>query len=166
MKMLIFNKNYIVINIAIGGAVGFFNCFATQLQQFMCSRGYSDEFSGLCGSMLLGTGFIGSIATGIIVQKTGKMEEVAKIFMAIACIGGIAVTQFLRKSNVEAGIALSCSAFGVFGFGMYPIGLELSVENTYPVDEAAGTALIFLSGQIQGTNVTRSLLHNVEFFLI
>jgi hypothetical protein len=32
---------------------------------------------------------------------------------------------------------------------MYPIGLELSVENTYPVDEAAGTALIFLSGQIQ-----------------
>ncbi len=33
---------------------------------------------------------------------------------------------------------------------MYPIGLELSVENSYPVDEAAGTALIFLSGQIQG----------------
>ena len=33
---------------------------------------------------------------------------------------------------------------------MYPLGLELSVENTYPVDEAAGTALIFLSGQIQG----------------
>ena len=44
---------------------------------------------------------------------------------------------------------------------MYPIGLELSVENTYPVDEAAGTALIFLSGQVQGANVTRSLLHNV-----
>ena len=69
MKMLIFNKNYIFINIAIGGAVGFFNCFATQLQQFMCSRGYSDEFSGLCGSMLLGTGFIGSIFTGTIGKK-------------------------------------------------------------------------------------------------
>ena len=69
MKMLIFNRNYIFINIAIGGAVGFFNCFATQLQQFMCSRGYSDEFSGLCGSMLLGTGFIGSIFTGTIGKK-------------------------------------------------------------------------------------------------
>ena len=44
----------------------------------------------------------------------------------------------------------SMRRFGVFGFGMYPIGLELSVENSYPVDEAAGTALIFLSGQIQG----------------
>ena len=34
------------ICIAVGGAVGYFNCLATQLQQFMCSRGYSDEFSG------------------------------------------------------------------------------------------------------------------------
>ena len=36
--------------------------------------------------------------------------------------------------------------FGIFGFGMYPIGLELSVEATYPIDESAGTAIIFLSG--------------------
>ena len=33
---------------------------------------------------------------------------------------------------------------------MYPLGLELSVEATYPVDESIGTALIFMSGQIQG----------------
>ena len=38
----------------------------------------------------------------------------------------------------------------MFGFGLYPLGLELSVEASYPVDEAAGTVLIFLSGQIQG----------------
>lgn len=46
MKALLCNKNYIAINIAIGGAVGYFNCIATQLQQFMCSRGYSTAFSG------------------------------------------------------------------------------------------------------------------------
>ena len=40
--------------------------------------------------------------------------------------------------------------FGIFGFGVYPLGLELSVEASYPADEAAGTALIFLSGQVQG----------------
>ena len=39
--------------------------------------------------------------------------------------------------------------FGVFGFGAYPVGLELSVEATYPLDESIGTALTFLSGQIQ-----------------
>ena len=46
MKKLITNKNYIAICLAVGGAVGYFNCLATQLQQFMCSRGYSDQFSG------------------------------------------------------------------------------------------------------------------------
>ena len=46
MKKLITNKNYIAISLAVGGAVGYFNCLATQLQQFMCSRGYSDQFSG------------------------------------------------------------------------------------------------------------------------
>ena len=78
------------------------------------------------------------------------MEEVAKIFFAIASLGSILIAEFLRKSQYEAVIALSCALFGIFGFGMYPMGLELSVENTYPVDETAGTALIFLSGQIQG----------------
>jgi FLVCR family MFS transporter 7 len=107
--MLCTNRSYLMINIAVGGAVGFFNCFATQLQQMMCSRGYSNLFSGLCGSMLLGTGFIGSIFTGTIVQKTGRMEEVAKIFFGIASIAGILVTQFLRKPDQEVLIALFCA---------------------------------------------------------
>ena len=46
MKMLIMNRNYLTICIAVGGAVGYFNCLATQLQQFMCSRGYEDQFAG------------------------------------------------------------------------------------------------------------------------
>ena len=33
MKKLFTNPEYLYINLAIGGAVGFFNCFATQLQQ-------------------------------------------------------------------------------------------------------------------------------------
>ena len=98
----------------------------------------------------MGTGFIGSIFTGFIVEKYGHMEEVAKICFAIGSIVSVFISEFLRKSNQEVVLALCCSLFGIFGFGMYPIGLELSVENTYPVDEAAGTALIFLSGQIQG----------------
>ncbi len=42
---------------------------------------------------------------------------------------------------------LFISRFGIFGFGAYPLALELSVEASYPIDEAAGTAIIFLSGQ-------------------
>lgn len=47
-------------------------------------------------------------------------------------------------------IAIFASLFGFFGVGGYPIGLELAVEATYPVEETISTAFIFLSGQLQG----------------
>merc|ERR1711970_495702 len=115
-----------------------------------CARGYDNVFSGMCGSLLLGTGFIGSIITGVLVEKYGRMEDISKLFFGIAGISGILIAEFMRKSDMKAAIAIFSSLFGVFGFGTYPLGLELSVEATYPVDESIGTALIFMSGQIQG----------------
>ena len=41
--------------------------------------GYSNETSGLCGSLLLGTGFVGAIASGLLVERTVKMVETAKV---------------------------------------------------------------------------------------
>ena len=54
LKCLLTNGPYVVIVLTVGGAVGFFNSMLTLLQQFMCSRGYSNEFSGLCGSLFTG----------------------------------------------------------------------------------------------------------------
>jgi hypothetical protein len=53
------------------------NCCTHHLFCFCC-EGYSNETSGLCGSLLLGTGFVGAIASGILAEKTGKMEQIAK----------------------------------------------------------------------------------------
>ena len=55
------------------------------------------------------------------------MEEVAKLFYGISGIFGILIAEFMRFGDVGVWIALFASAFGVFGFGMYPIALELSV---------------------------------------
>lgn len=43
-------------------------------------------------------------------------------------------------------VAISTGLFGFFGVGAYPIGLELAVEATYPVEESISTAFIFMSG--------------------
>jgi len=150
MRSMFMNVPYLIIFLILGGAVGFFNAFSTQLSQLMCSRGYDNISSGITGSLLLGTGFAGAIASGIVVTKFGYIEEVTKVFYGIAGLFGILIGEFLRKPNSEALIMLFSAMFGIFGFGMYPLGLELSVEVTYPVDESIGTALIFLSGQLQG----------------
>ena len=74
------------------------------------------------------------------------MEEVAKLFYGISGIFGILIAEFMRFGDVGIWIALFASAFGVFGFGMYPIALELSVilllaimvisRNIIPIDSS------------------------------
>lgn len=149
LKSVFTNKEFIVLFIVVGGAVGFVNAFFTQLSQLMCSRGYDNMFSGLCGSLLLGSGFVGALISGALVEKFGRIEDVAKLFFGIAVLLGIVNTQLLRKSDLDVAIAISFSLFGAFAFGVYPLGLELALEVTYPVDEAISTAMIFMSGQIQ-----------------
>uniref|UniRef100_UPI000D315D34 solute carrier family 49 member A3-like n=1 Tax=Maylandia zebra TaxID=106582 RepID=UPI000D315D34 len=39
--------------------------------------------------------------------------------------------------------------FGFFGFSIYPVAMELSVECSYPVGEATSAGLVFVSGQVQ-----------------
>ena len=150
LRSVFTNLKFMVLFVVMGGAVGFVNAFFTQLSQMMCSRGYGNVFSGMCGSLLLGTGVIGAVISGVIVEKFGYIEEVTKFFFGAAVLIGILITELLRESNLDVIMAISFASFGIFAFGMYPLGLELAVEVTYPVDESFSTALIFMSGQIQG----------------
>lgn len=150
MKAVMTNRSFLILFATIGGAVGFFNAFLTQLSQLMCSRGYDNVFSGVCASLTLAMGLIGAIGAGVMVEKFGKMMEITKVFNIVAGVSGVLISVFMTMSNKHAFLATFCTLFGIFGFGMYPMALELSVEATYPIDESIGTALIFLSGQLQG----------------
>jgi len=150
MKKIFTNVPYLIIFFGVGGAVGFFNAISTQMSQIMSAVGYTSVFAGVCSSLLLATGFVGAIITGVAVEKWGHMIDISKAFFGLAGLSGILALQMMRLQDMQIGIALGCSLFGVFGFGVYPLGLELAVEATYPIDEAIGTAMIFMSGQIQG----------------
>jgi hypothetical protein len=79
MQLLFFT--FATVNCLKGGVhnTPFFNNLLYTLHMFCyCCEGYSNETSGLCGSLLLGTGFVGAIASGILAEKTGKMEQIAK----------------------------------------------------------------------------------------
>lgn len=56
--------------------------------------------------------------------------------------------QVARYPNQHALVMVTVGAFGFFGFGLYPICLELGVEVTYPVAEATSTAFIIMSGSV------------------
>ena len=74
LKSVFTNLKFMLLFVVMGGAVGFVNAFFTQLSQMMCSRGYDNVFSGMCGSLLLGTGVIGALISGVTVEKFGYIE--------------------------------------------------------------------------------------------
>lgn len=43
-------------------------------------------------------------------------------------------------------IGAVCALFGLFGFSIYPVAMELSVECSYPVGAATSAGLLFISG--------------------
>lgn len=72
------------------------------------------------------------------------MHGVDNTFSSL-CVSPYQVSQ-MRNQGIA--VAVACSLFGFFGFSIYPVAMELSVECSYPVGEATSAGLIFISGYI------------------
>uniref|UniRef100_A0AC34GV10 Major facilitator superfamily (MFS) profile domain-containing protein n=1 Tax=Panagrolaimus sp. ES5 TaxID=591445 RepID=A0AC34GV10_9BILA len=149
-KKAIKSKTFLLLAMALGGGVGLFNALYNNLQPALCVKGYSDSFSGFMGALLIVSGLIGSAVSGVFVDKTRKFEETMKVCFCLAGIAASSLSISLQHENVEWWISLSIFCFGAFGFAIYPIGLELGVEITYPVAEATSSGILIMVGQIQG----------------
>ncbi|XP_068236424.1 solute carrier family 49 member A3-like isoform X2 [Palaemon carinicauda] len=141
---------YWLLLLALGCGVGLFSALATVTQQILCPLGYSDDFVGLANATMILCGFVGSAVTGVLVDKTKQFTPITKICYGIAAIMSVIMLEMFMVPHQPAVIATFTGLFGFFGIGAYPIGLELAVEATYPVDQTISTAFIFMSGQLQG----------------
>ncbi|XP_033756588.1 solute carrier family 49 member A3-like isoform X1 [Pecten maximus] len=149
-KKMAKNKNYWILNFLFGAGLAIFTAFTSFLDQILCPRGYSNNFSGICGALMIAGGLFGAIISGIYVDKTKRFEEVVKVSYALAIVFAVGFMEVSRLRDQEALVAASICLFGMFGFALYPISLEMAVEITYPVAEATSSGLLVVSGQIQG----------------
>nr|XP_053627532.1 uncharacterized protein B0416.5-like [Cherax quadricarinatus] len=111
---------------------------------------YLPVFSGIINGVMILCGFVGSAVTGIMADRTKAFTPITKISYGIATIFNIIMMEMFMVPGQPAVLAIFMGLFGFFGIGAYPIGLELAVEATYPVEESISTAFIFMSGQVQG----------------
>merc|ERR1711974_162809 len=149
-KKLFSNWPFIILFMFVGGAMGYVSAISTKIEQMLCSRGYSDQIAGLSGSMILFMGFVASFPMGYISYKTKNPVKITKVCGFVVITSLILLGYFMRIPDQSAAIIVSCILLGIFALGPYPLALELIVECTYPVDQAIGTALIFLSSALQG----------------
>ncbi|XP_047210464.1 solute carrier family 49 member A3 isoform X2 [Girardinichthys multiradiatus] len=149
LKLLMKNKPYLILLLCFGSGIAVFTCFSTLLEQILCVKGYTNDFAGLCGALFIVFGIIGAGVVGVYVDKTKKFTEVTKIGLGFSTLSCIAFSVVSLMPHQKVAVAAVCSLFGFFGFSIYAVAMELSVECSYPVGEATSAGLIFVSGQVQ-----------------
>ncbi|XP_038070811.1 solute carrier family 49 member A3-like isoform X2 [Patiria miniata] len=150
MKKCVRNVPFMILLVTFGGGYAIFNALSTFMEQIVCPIGYNDDFAGLVGGMMIAFGLVGAIIAGLIVDRTQAFTPVTKICFTLAVLSIIGMALFTHFDNLGIPVAIFAVGFGLFGFAMFPIALELGVECTYPVAEGTSSSLLQISGQFQG----------------
>ena len=103
---------------------------------------------------LLGCGILSSLIAGIIVDKTKRFEEVAKVCLCLCSLFYIVLTVLQCYNNynglIRGFLILSFCFVGIFGLPLLPVFMEMSIECVYPIPEATPTGFLFIGGQLVG----------------
>ena len=119
-------------------------------QVVLFSVGYSDELAGGTCTVVILVGAAGTVLLGVIAERTGKIVEITKLccFGAIVCV--LAMSYLLLLPDVGVYILIAGGFLGLFALGVFPLALEVTVEATFPADQATVTCFIFFSSSVQG----------------
>ena len=78
MRLLLTNKNYIVIMLLTGGSMGYFNALITQMQQFLCARNYDIWVTGAVSASFM---LVGTVGGGLQVGDTGLGTDMRRRYV-------------------------------------------------------------------------------------
>jgi FLVCR family MFS transporter 7 len=125
VKKLLKSPQFMFLLVSFSLSFGLFNTLATLLQQIFCVRGYSDTDVGLFGGIMISSGIISSIISGIIVDKTKRFEEISKICFCTSCVTNIILTIIQDYTNdnsfIKYGIIIAFCMIGIFGLPLLPV---------------------------------------------
>jgi MFS family permease len=171
VKLLLKNKNLLVLFIVCFLALGVFNGLTTWLEAILKPNGINAEQAGLAGAFLI----IGGIAGSVIIPGLSDRFRVRKPFLALCCLTALLIVYPLCTLS---SITLVYLLGGLMGFFFLPgYALLLSMCEEIAGTEKAGTAtgLLMMAGNAGAVfviilmpvvNGTNSIWTNAIYFII
>ncbi|KAJ8668358.1 hypothetical protein QAD02_010021 [Eretmocerus hayati] len=150
MKRMLTNKSYLLLCNSYGLNVGILNTMATLLNSlYLIHFKNGEEDAGRIGLLIVLTGMFGSIAFGIILDKTQKFKLTTVIVYFLSLCGqvlfAIALLMEVKWMVYAASIFL-----GFFMSGYLALGYEMAAEYTYPETESNSAGILNLTNNIYG----------------
>ena len=151
MKEVWKNKSFVFLTIAFSNLVGLYFAMGSFLSNFFNPFGQSPLEVAIIGLNTMGSGVLGSVISGIILDKTAAYKRLIQTLILIATVSlGIAsYTLFTFSSNVLLHIMLFCLGFSMVA--VIPSGLGLGVELTFPMQPALVNGIMLIITNINGT---------------
>ena len=171
VKLLLKNKNLLVLFIVCFLALGVFNGLTTWLEAILKPNGINAEQAGLAGAFLI----IGGIAGSVIIPGLSDRFRVRKPFLALCCLTALLI---LYPLCTLSSITLVYLLGGLMGFFFLPgYALLLSMCEEIAGTEKTGTAtgLLMMAGNAGAVfviilmpvvNGTNSIWTNAIYFII
>ena len=146
---LLVQPNYLRLCIGFGIGLGLFNALLTLLSQLIAPCGYSNDFGGEAGGVLLGAGLLSAAVVGVVLEKTRAYISILRGGILAATCATLFFLGSLRRSG-DAQLMAACAVLGAVLIPMLPISLENAAECTYPVAEEVSSGLMLIIGNYIG----------------
>lgn len=78
-RLLLADRNFVVLMIGVGIGIGLFNTITTLIEQLIKPSSYSKDDAGNCGALLIGAGLVGAGVYGAVMDLTHKYNQILKI---------------------------------------------------------------------------------------
>ncbi|XP_037827907.1 feline leukemia virus subgroup C receptor-related protein 2 [Lucilia sericata] len=150
LKNLMMNRNYILLLISYGMNVGVFYAISTLLNPVVLKYYPGHEVdTGRIGLAIVLSGMLGSVVSGIVLDKSHKFKETTLAVYAFSMVG-MWVFAFTLDTGSIAVVYVTASLLGFFMTGYLPVGFEFGAELTYPEPEGTSSGLLNASSQVFG----------------
>ncbi|KAF8385991.1 hypothetical protein PRIPAC_75133 [Pristionchus pacificus] len=154
LGMLIKNPHFYVILIVFGGAFGQLWAVYTASDSLLNQLGYSPSVTGYTVVVACAFGVGLSLLFGMYVDKTKKFKEVIRVCMCGFFLTSVAFNVITRYQPGDNWFFLPLifilnALLGICSIPVFPIGIELGIEATYPVQEATSSGLLVIIGQLE-----------------
>ncbi|KAI5618864.1 feline leukemia virus subgroup C receptor-related protein 2, partial [Silurus asotus] len=150
IKRLLCNKNFVLLIITYGLNVGCFYAVSTLLNRMIIDHFPGEEVNaGRIGLTLVISGMVGSLISGIWLDKTKTYKQTTLAIYLLSFVGML-IYSFTLNLGLLWVVFVSSAALGIFMTGYLPIGFEFAVELTYPESEGTSSGLLNCSAQVFG----------------
>ncbi|ALC42030.1 CG1358 [Drosophila busckii] len=150
LKNLMTNRNFIFLLLSYGINVGVFYAISTLLNPVVLKYYPGHEVdTGRIGLSIVLAGMLGSVVSGIVLDKTHKFKETTLAVYALSMVGMWIFTFTLDTGHIAV-VYLTASLLGFFMTGYLPVGFEFGAELTFPEPEGTSSGLLNASAQTFG----------------